>query len=132
MGARLGNLVELTFRSTHELTEKLFELTATRELRSKRFFVDQLEDAAVSALAELATARMEIHGDYFAKREVLAAVRRARGQLTECDRLLRFFAATQARPQDRIVDLLDATKECSALLMATTVAVRGYTNARIP
>lgn len=88
-----------------------------------------MEDKAVSALAELATAQTECAGDYFAKLEAVHCLRRARLALGELRNLVEsakgFSVITDADATLLLTELSDAT----ALILAAGVAVRGAARA---
>lgn len=128
----VASVIDAAFAAAHKLSESVLLYTRSSDSGQKPFLSTQLEDAAVSALAELASAAQDHHGGYFARLEAAAALHRARRSLGDLEGLLDGCAAKSTGHVPELVSLQADASDAAMLVMAAWIAVRGESREPAP
>lgn len=125
-------LIELTMASSHALSEGSLQLEQRPGIASRRFFRDQMGNTAAAVLTQVAAAQELSRSGYFSRLEALALLHGARKSAGQLKELLR---AAESRRYADLHELGKVSEKCDetvAMLLASTVALRGETQAGTP
>ncbi len=125
----IAALIQLTLASSHALSEGTLRLEQRPGIASRRFFRDQMGNTAASVLTQVAAAQELSRSGYFSRLEALALLQGARKSAGELKMLLKTASGRRYADERELGTVCEKCDETMAMLMASTVTLRGETMA---
>lgn len=116
------------WQQAHDLSEAVMRLSQQPLVRGRRFFADQICDAAVSALAGVSFAPHSREADFTVRAEFIVGLAQARESLTQLKELLEGGAERAYVSAEDAEPLVRRAEEVSAMVLALSMQLRRSTS----